>query len=83
MPVLDGYATTHRLRELGMTAKNGAPLPVLAMTANALEDDRQECIGAGMDAYISKPYSYDNLVSTLESLLPDSERLSNTASAMG
>lgn len=51
MPVMDGYQATRRLKE-NTTLKN---LPVIAMTANAMQEDRQKCLQAGMVDYISKP----------------------------
>jgi CheY-like chemotaxis protein len=57
MPVLDGFAATGRIRELG-----GAHRPVIvALTANAMESDRERCIAAGMDDYISKPFRQQDL----------------------
>jgi two-component system, sensor histidine kinase and response regulator len=65
MPKLDGYATTRRLREL--EAASGQPrLPVIALTANALSDDAEQCFAAGMDGYLSKPFSIDELYVTLK-----------------
>lgn len=79
MPVLDGYAATRRIRNLGITAKNGQPVPVLAMTANAHKADRKACIDAGMNDYLSKPYSFDKLLETLQCLLPQKDRLAPVA----
>lgn len=56
MPVLDGLEATRLLR---MTP--GVQPTVVAMTANAMEGDREICIAAGMDDYISKPLTLDNL----------------------
>jgi len=61
MPVLDGYQATRQIREtLGETS-----LPVIAMTANAFEADRQRCLEAGMNAHLSKPIEVETLVATL------------------
>jgi two-component system sensor histidine kinase/response regulator len=58
MPNLDGFQTTRciRLRELG-----GARVPIVAMTANTLAQDREECLAAGMDDHIGKPVALATL----------------------
>ena len=72
MPVLDGYEATVRLRRLEAEAiASGKMKPhqvtvVIAMTANALKGDREKCLAAGMDDYISKPISMEKLKSVLE-----------------
>ena len=55
MPVLDGVSATQAIR--AREQANGAtrPLPIIAMTANALQEDRDRCMAAGMDGYIAKP----------------------------
>lgn len=53
MPVKDGYQCTGMIRE--HEEKTGTHIPIVAVTANALEGDREKCIDSGMDDYISKP----------------------------
>ncbi len=69
MPVLDGYAATQRWRQ--HEADSGAPhLPIIAMTANAMAGDRQRCLDAGMDEYLSKPISRSQLQACLQTFKP-------------
>jgi signal transduction histidine kinase/DNA-binding response OmpR family regulator len=63
MPELDGYGASRELRELEQTERR---VPIIALTANAMADDRAKCIAAGMDDYLSKPVSIDDLRKTLE-----------------
>ena len=61
MPVLDGYGATQLIRhELGLSK-----LPIIAMTANAMESDRVACLAAGMNEHIGKPFNMGKLVSLL------------------
>jgi signal transduction histidine kinase/CheY-like chemotaxis protein len=64
MPVLDGYSATRRWREHETTAGLHR-LPIIAMTANAMAGDRQRCLDAGMDDYLSKPIARDELAACL------------------
>lgn len=69
MPDLDGFAATQKVR--GAERMTGEHLPIVAMTAHALEGDRERCLSAGMDDYISKPIDPDELRQVLEKWLPD------------
>ena len=63
MPELDGYETTRRIR---LEEGTGRRLPVVAMTAHALAGDREKCLAAGMDDYITKPLHVASLCKALE-----------------
>ena len=65
MPVMDGYQACEALR--AREAASGAPrLPVIALTAGDTEDDRQRCVAAGMDDYLSKPFTASQLRDMVE-----------------
>jgi CheY-like chemotaxis protein len=78
MPVMDGYEATAALRAreqaLAATAGGTAILhtPVIALTANAIQGDRENCLAAGTDDYLGKPYTSDELHDVLEKWLPQS-----------
>jgi PAS domain S-box-containing protein len=61
MPVLDGFGATRVIRKQLQLVR----LPIIAMTANAMASDRAECLAAGMNEHIGKPFDLDNLVHTL------------------
>ena len=70
MPVLDGYELTRRIRE---SESEGYRLPIVALTANALQGDAEKCYRTGMDDYLSKPVAIDKLAAILEKWLPRSK----------
>ena len=62
MPILDGYETSHRIRALEAEAKDGlAKMIIIALTANAMKEDRDRCLASGMDDYLSKPIRKEDL----------------------
>jgi CheY-like chemotaxis protein len=61
MPVMDGYAATNAIREMEDGFKDGRRVPIVALTAHALPEVRQRCFAVGMDDYLTKPFSLDQL----------------------
>jgi two-component system sensor histidine kinase/response regulator len=77
MPEMDGFQTTAIIRkeeeeeELDEQKKSGARhIPIVAMTAHAMVGDRERCLAAGMDDYVSKPISAEDLFAAIERLIP-------------
>jgi CheY-like chemotaxis protein len=64
LPDMDGIAATAAIR--AQESASGRHLPILAMTANAGVEDRERCLAAGMDGFIAKPISYQELVTRIE-----------------
>jgi two-component system sensor histidine kinase/response regulator len=70
MPELDGYAATRRIREWEGALEEGERLPIVAMTAHAMTGDRERCLAAGMDDYLSKPLRPQEIDTVLARWLP-------------
>jgi two-component system, sensor histidine kinase and response regulator len=70
MPVLDGYAATRAIRRWEAEQADGRRVPIIALTANALVGDADLCLAAGMDDHLPKPYTRDQLASTMARWLP-------------
>jgi CheY-like chemotaxis protein len=68
MPEMDGFQATAAIRERERAA--GVHTPIIAMTAHAMAGDRERCLGAGMDAYLSKPLRPDDLLTTIAQFFP-------------
>jgi CheY-like chemotaxis protein len=64
MPEMDGYEAIPRIRALDL----GKRVPILAVTAQAMVGDREKCLRAGADAYISKPIDVDQLLAELDAV---------------
>ena len=66
MPEMDGYTATRQIRE----RENGnRRVPIVAMTANAMAGDREKCLEAGMDDYITKPFKLSDFEGALQRLV--------------
>lgn len=76
MPEMDGFEATLKIRE--REKKTGDHIPIIAMTAHAMKGDRERCIEAGMDDYISKPISSDMLLKAIKKLVPEKTSTTDT-----
>jgi signal transduction histidine kinase/DNA-binding response OmpR family regulator/HPt (histidine-containing phosphotransfer) domain-containing protein len=70
MPELDGFEATRKLREAEARAGDGIRRVIIALTANAIKGDRELCLAAGMDGYVTKPIDPAELLRTIHELVP-------------
>ena len=85
MPVLDGLSATRALREIERQQGKGHT-PIIAMTANAMSGDREQCLSAGMDDYVAKPFSRIELwaaLARIQPLKPEAECASSAQTPPG
>jgi len=66
LPILNGWQATHRIK----TAPETQNIPIIALTAFAMAEDRAKCFAIGCDAFESKPVNFDRLLMTMQKLLP-------------
>ena len=86
MPIMDGYQASRAIREWERSRSVATPVPIVALTANAMPDDRDRCLQAGMTDYLSKPFSGNQLravVSRWASGTPDVGDGTNRKIAVG
>jgi CheY-like chemotaxis protein len=67
MPEMDGFEATRQIRRRELGGRRH--LPIIAMTANAMDGDRERCMASGMDDYISKPINSQSLAETISRLV--------------
>ncbi len=79
MPEMDGFEATRRIREQEGHRKH---TPIVALTANALQGDRERCLDAGMDDYLAKPVSESDLARVLAKWLPGGQKASPVSEAV-
>ena len=63
MPVMDGYTATRKIRELERS--DAKTVPIIAMTANAFQEDAEKCIAVGMNAHLAKPLDIEKMMITI------------------
>ena len=84
MPEMDGFTATQRIREMEGDGHLAGRLPVIALTANAIKGDRERCLAAGMDDYLTKPFEVPVLLATMRRFLAgQSGTAANTARQTG
>ncbi|MDR2037039.1 MAG: response regulator [Bacteroidales bacterium] len=76
MPIMDGIQATKKIREIESETQ-ATPIPIIAITANALAGDREHCLASGMNEYISKPFQVEVLVNKMKNLLATEYSVSN------
>ncbi|MFP4157805.1 MAG: PAS domain-containing protein [Opitutales bacterium] len=81
MPQLDGYETTRRIRKKERASGGHTPTPIIALTADAMPSDREACLAAGMNDYLSKPVNPEHLIATLCKWLPEAAAKNGAAPA--
>lgn len=86
MPEMDGFEATRAIRDWERTSHIGsspaARLPIVALTANAMQGDRERCLDAGMDDYITKPLNRGDLARVLEAYRRDATSAASDAEAV-
>lgn len=73
MPVMNGFKATQIIRAIEgyrnkRTGTHKLPIPIIALTANAMKGDKEACLAAGMNSYISKPFKHEDLVDALRNI---------------
>jgi CheY-like chemotaxis protein len=81
MPVMNGYEATQKIRLI--EKQTNSRIPIIGLTANAMNGDREKCIDAGMDEYLSKPVNMRGLLATIDKLSGGTSSISPQLSANG
>jgi len=81
MPVMDGYDATRAIRKLESGTRRRTP--VIAVTAYALDGDREKCLAAGMDDFLAKPYALSDLRPKLRRWVPSAPQVTSALSLPG
>lgn len=70
LPEMDGYEVTKYIRKYEEESGSTKQIPIIALTANALDNDRDKCYSAGMNEYLSKPFTSEDLIGVIDKFLP-------------
>ncbi len=69
MPIMDGFEATAEIRRRGILSRSGQPVPVIALTASAIQGDRERCEAAGMNQYLTKPLDPRTVIKTIQTMV--------------
>ncbi|KAF1800410.1 hypothetical protein FB192DRAFT_1283970 [Mucor lusitanicus] len=75
MPVMGGFEATQRIREIEHKMNNNSHIPIIALTAHAMIGDREKCLQAGMDEYVTKPLRFPELIAAIKKFAPQSAHM--------
>jgi osomolarity two-component system sensor histidine kinase NIK1 len=70
LPEMNGYEITTEIRKFEKLKEVKNPVTIIALTANTYENDKEKCISVGMNEYLSKPFSAQQLIKTIEKFIP-------------
>ena len=70
LPEMDGFEITKAIRDYEEEKGVEKQIPIIALTANALDNDREKCYNAGMNEYLSKPFTSDELIGVIDKFFP-------------
>jgi len=70
LPEMDGYQITQAIREMEKQNNIENPVPIIALTANTYDNDKEKCFNAGMNDYLSKPFTSKQLIDMIAKYLP-------------
>ncbi len=70
LPEMDGYQITQAIREMEKQNNVENPVPIIALTANTYDNDKEKCFDAGMNDYLSKPFTSKQLIDMIAKYLP-------------
>lgn len=70
LPEMDGYQITQAIREMEKQNNVENPVPIIALTANTYDNDKEKCFNAGMNDYLSKPFTSKQLIDMIAKYLP-------------
>ena len=70
LPEMDGYEITGVIRKIEKESNVEKPVPIIALTANTYDNDKEKCFNAGMNDYLSKPFNARQLIDIIEKYIP-------------
>jgi TMAO reductase system sensor TorS len=82
MPIMDGYKASEKIRRFEAMSASARRLPIIALTAHALAGDRAKCLSAGMDEWVTKPFTRQDLNAVLQKWLPDTLIIPESSAAV-